>query len=105
MSSCFALVRPTGMSDHAAEDWLAVASAELAGYPVHLVSIGCDAARQECTHHSQIVPFVLKKIREMRPWSTLDELRFLPSQKAERIEYAPEVQGLIDHAVKALKNG
>lgn len=90
------------MNDQAAEDWLSVASAELTGYPLSLVKIGCDAARRECTHHSQIVPFVLKKIGEMRPWSTLDELRSLPSPKAERIEYAPEVQGMIDHAVKGL---
>src|SRR5690606_13394590 len=69
LSSCFALVRPTGMNDQAAEDWLSVASAELTGYPLSLVKIGCDAARRECTHHSQIVPFVLKKIGEMRPWS------------------------------------
>jgi len=93
------------MNDQAAEDWLSVASAELTGYPLSLVKIGCDAARRECTHHSQIVPFVLKKIGEMRPWSTLDELRALPSQKAERIEYEPEVQALIAHAAKGLKGG
>ena len=51
----------TDAVDSAAEDWLSVASAELAGYPVNLVRIGCDAARRECTHHSQIVPFVLTR--------------------------------------------
>lgn len=93
------------MDDSAASEWLTVAARQLVGFEPNLVSIACDAAQRECTHHSQIVPFVLKKIGEMRPWSTLDELRSLPSPKAERIEYAPEVQGMIDHAVKGLKSG
>lgn len=60
MSACLALVRPVGMTDQAATEWLAVAAAEVRDMPRSALEAGCREARQTCTHHGQIVPTILK---------------------------------------------
>ena len=73
LTGCLALVRPAGMPDAEANDWLAAAAKALAAFPVHDVAIGCLKAQRECTHYSQIVASVAKhcqaaKIPEPIKW-------------------------------------
>lgn len=59
ISSCLALVKPVGMSDDMATEWLAVAAGELLDLTRNALKAGCAHARRTCTHHAQIVPTVL----------------------------------------------
>lgn len=63
LTRALALVRPVGLSDDAASDWIAAAAAELQGLPEHRIVEGLAEARQSCSHHGQIVPTVLKAHR------------------------------------------
>lgn len=58
LSACLALVRPVGMGDDAAAEWLAVAAAQLADLSPDAIQLGCKRARAQCTHHAQIVPAI-----------------------------------------------
>lgn len=58
LSACFALVRPTGMSDSAADEWLAVAATDLTGYPYFILETACGIARRHVTHHAKLVPAI-----------------------------------------------
>ncbi|AIT81619.1 hypothetical protein JI59_18540 [Novosphingobium pentaromativorans US6-1] len=49
-------------------DWLEVAFEAVAHIPLHIFEAGCRAARQTCTHHSQIVPAIVKETREELAW-------------------------------------
>lgn len=66
LSACLALVRPSGMSDQAAEEWLTVAANDVLGFaeqrPTMFKEL-CTKARGDCTHHGQIIPFILKRSR------------------------------------------
>ena len=55
-----ALVRPIGMSDDMATDWLAAALFEVRDLADHQFRAGCRHARQTCTHHGQIIPAILQ---------------------------------------------
>lgn len=59
-----ALVRPIGMSDDMATDWLAAALVELGDMSDGAFYAGCRHARQTCTHHGQIIPAIAAKARE-----------------------------------------
>jgi hypothetical protein len=59
-----ALVRPIGMSDDMATDWLAAALVELRDMSDGAFHAGCRHARQTCTHHGQIIPAVMAGARE-----------------------------------------
>ena len=59
-----ALVRPIGMSDDMATDWLAAALVELRDMNDGAFYAGCRHARQTCTHHGQIIPAIAAKARE-----------------------------------------
>jgi hypothetical protein len=61
LSSCLALVRPVGMTEDEAEDWLSVAMGEMQGYPADVLAIGASEARRTATHHSQIVPTICRE--------------------------------------------
>ena len=61
-----ALVRPIGMSDDMATDWLAAALIELADFSDGAFAAGCRHARQTCTHHGQIIPAIAANARESR---------------------------------------
>lgn len=60
MTRCLALVRPVGMNDDMASDWLAAAAAEVAHLSDFAFREGCAKARRDCTHHGQIIPTLLK---------------------------------------------
>lgn len=97
LAASFSLVRPVGMGDDAAEEWLAVAATELVGYPSHLIEIACSTARQTCTHHAQIVPAIIAGLKETT-WNR----KLPPREQPKRIAPPPEIQGLIDHAVRRI---
>ena len=59
-----ALVRPIGMSDDMATDWLAAALVELSDMSDGAFYAGCRHARQTCTHHGQIIPAITANARE-----------------------------------------
>lgn len=59
LSSCLALVRPVGMIDRMAEEWLTVAAQEVSYIPVDILRNACADARRTCHHHGRIVPAVI----------------------------------------------
>jgi hypothetical protein len=65
LQRCFALVRPVGMTDSAARDWLAVAVAEVRNIPPATLQRACAEVRQTATHHGQIIPALVKAAQEV----------------------------------------
>lgn len=103
LSACLALVRPVSMTEDAAAEWLAVAASELAGYGKLMVEAGLSDARQNCTHHGQIVPHVIKWMQGSTPWRMGQPLaRKLPEQQRPRALASPEAQRVIGEATRAL---
>ncbi len=66
LQRCFALVRPVGMTDSAARDWLAAAAAELRTIPPATLARACSEARKTVTHHGQIIPAIVAASAEAR---------------------------------------
>lgn len=64
LTSCLALVRPVGLSDSNARDWLMVAAGEVSHIHADLLTDACAEARRTCTHHGQIVPKIIKETEE-----------------------------------------
>ncbi len=65
LQRCFALVRPVGMTDSAARDWLAAAVAEVRHIPPATLARACVEVRQTATHHGQIIPALVKAATEI----------------------------------------
>lgn len=61
LSSCLALVRPVGMGEAETAEWLGVAAGDVCHYPPSILDRACLEARRTCTHHSQIVPTIVKE--------------------------------------------
>jgi hypothetical protein len=57
---CLALVRPVGMSDDMASDWLTSALFEVRAMDERQFRAGCQHARATCTHHAQIIPAIMQ---------------------------------------------
>ena len=77
LSACLALVRPAGMTEDMATEWLAVAASTLTGLSEHELDKGFRKARLECSHHSQIVPTVMKANAEAIAYrKQMDALRW-----------------------------
>lgn len=103
LAGCLALVRPVGMSEEAAAEWLAVAATELAGYSRRLVTSSLAEARRRCTHHGQIVPFVINDMEENTPWRLGKPLpRHLPGPEVAEALPSTEIRGLIESANRSL---
>lgn len=64
MMRCLALVRPVGMGDDMASDWLAVALVEVRHLSDRAFLAGTAHARATCTHHGQIIPAIIGQARE-----------------------------------------
>lgn len=91
------------MSDDAAAEWIAVAAAEFDGYRLDQLAAALAAARHECTHHGQIVPFVFKYLEQFREWRNGGRNGPVPQRKhAQQQLPSPKVAGLIANAAKAL---
>ena len=103
LSRNFALVRPVTMSDDAAAEWIAVAAAEFDGYRTDQLAAALEAARRECTHHGQIVPFVFKYLEQFREWRNGGRNGQIPQRRPAPEQLPPpQVAGLIANAAKAL---
>lgn len=68
IAACFALVRPGGMSDNAAREWLTVAVGEVKHLPEQYLRAKCAEARQTCRFPSEIIPTILKGWREVEEY-------------------------------------
>lgn len=102
LAACLSLVRPVGMSEDAAAEWLAVAANELSGYRRGSVISALTEARKRCTHHGQIVAFVIKEMEDSTPWRLGKPLdRRLPGSATEALP-PPEIRGLIANASRSL---
>lgn len=104
LSACLALVRPVGMGQAEAEEWLAVAATTL-DLPEDVLADAALEARKTCTHHGQIVPAILKESEERMRWRRArrpkdDELVALPAPPPEPPTAADihELQAIIDKA-------
>lgn len=60
LSGCLTLLKPVGMTEDLATEWLAVAAMEVLHLERGVFLAGCARARQECSHHGQIIPTILK---------------------------------------------
>ena len=67
LTSCLALVRPVGMTENEAEDWLSVAMGVVMEYPAVTLRDAARQAQRSCTHHAQIVPTIAKFCDETAP--------------------------------------
>ena len=60
LGTCLLLVRPVGMSDDQAEEWLVIAARAVCHLPLDILKYACGEAQGVATHHGQIVPAILK---------------------------------------------
>ncbi len=67
LTSCLALVRPVGMTEAEAEDWLSVAVGAVIEYPAVHLREAARQAQKTCTHHAQIVPAIAKECEDRAP--------------------------------------
>lgn len=67
LTSCLALVRPVGMTEDEAEDWLSVALGVVAEYSATSLRLAARKAQKTCTHHAQIVPAIVKECEAFGP--------------------------------------
>lgn len=105
LSRNFALVRPVTMTDEAAGEWIAVAAAELDGYRADQLNAALAAARKECTHHAQIIPFVFKYLDQFRAYKNGGRNGDVPRKPTQAIlTPPPKIAGLIENASKALRH-
>lgn len=65
LQRCLALVRPVGMTDNAAKDWLAAAVAEVRHVPPATLARACAEVRKTATHHGQIIPAIIAASAEV----------------------------------------
>ncbi len=104
LSANFALVRPVTMSEDAAAEWLAVAATELNGYRRDQIEQALSAARRECTHHGQILPFVFKWLDEAANRYSFTGRKQIPRRPQYDLAAMPsEVSGLIADATKGMR--
>lgn len=104
------LVRPVGMNDEVASDWLASGLAEFRHLSDAAYLAGVRIARRTCTHHAQIVPTILEEGEKAQ--ATTASQRFLNEWDAAMIDYAndfkprliggSDVQQLISSTAKDL---
>lgn len=59
IASCLGLVRPVGMSDGMAEEWVRIAARDLGSFPDSTIAAACQKARMICNHHGKILPTVI----------------------------------------------
>lgn len=59
LSACLARVRPAGMSDDAATEWLTVCATDVGHLPASVLQQAAKEAGRTVTHHGQIIPAIL----------------------------------------------
>ncbi|MEO0033537.1 MAG: hypothetical protein RIS94_3295 [Pseudomonadota bacterium] len=80
LTGCLALVRPVGMSEEAAEEWISLATDEVQHVPADLLDEGCAMARRKCRHHGAIVPTIMDHAEER--WAARKRMRFALLERA-----------------------
>ena len=109
LARSLALVRPTGMSDDAAHEWLTAAAAEVRHLPKGVLERAAEKARRTCTHPAQIVPAILNssEVAEDRATEALTWDRAVhqqPRLEAPRWKPEPgETAAIIAEAAAKLK--
>ena len=104
LSACLTLVRPVGMADDAATEWLAVAAGEVINMRPSAFKAGCAEARQECRHHGHIIPTILNG-KTAQSWRNLGSSPFLPAPEktTAHISHDSRAQKLIETAAKGCR--
>lgn len=87
VASALALVRPVGMGEEAADEWIALAANELRDIPADLLEEAVVAVRRTCTHHGQIVPTVFAHVQDR--WDERKRLRFGHIERGPRRKADP----------------
>ena len=111
MNRALNLVRPVGMNDEMASDWLASALAEFHHLPDSAFMAGVRKARRTCNHHAQIVPTVLDEAEKVQARTVgavfMDDWHKAMADYANdfkpRIADQSETQKLITQAAQGLK--
>lgn len=108
LSGCLALVRPVGMNEDMASEWLTIAANEIHGYPRWLVKSALAAARRECDHYGKIVAFAIKHMEKNFPHYNpqqvhRDRQMVLDRQRAPQLEQSPAMKALIDATTANLR--
>lgn len=110
LSACLALVRPVGMGQAEAEEWLAVAATTVS-LPEDVLADAAMEARKTCTHHGQIVPAILRESEERMNWRRKarpreEEPVALPAPLAEppTADDLRELATIIDKAASAFRD-
>ena len=59
LQAMLARVRPVGMTDSAAREWLAVVATDVRHLPPRVLLAACDEAKRSVKFHSEIIPAIL----------------------------------------------
>lgn len=99
IASCLALVRPVGMSDGMAEEWVRIASRDLHAFPDRAIAAACQKARMICNHHGKILPTVIEECERITAEvARKREYDALPKERAgETAHVYPTLQELENH--------
>ena len=105
MVPCLALTSGIGMSSEDQRNWLNAAYKALDGIPIALLKRGATAAMGKADHPSKIVPAIMaeigeawqrrKRLSQGRPQPALPAPIETAEEKAERIEVAKLMEGLV----------
>ena len=101
LSACLALVRPVGMNDDAATEWLTVAMATVAAFAEQrpaLFRYACRQVRSQVSHHGQIVPKIMAN--SLFDWERKSGITELPvrAKPVQQIKPPEDVRRLIADA-------
>lgn len=100
LTSCLALVRPVGMTENEAEDWLSVAVGAVIEYPAIYLREAAWQAQKSCTHHAQIVPAMVKhcegNIPARDPFAWAAHPVALPAPEMPRLPPPKLTQQMVD---------
>lgn len=97
--ACLALVRPVGMSDGAAKEWVKIATGRVKELPAVRVVAACAGVQRECSHHARIVPMIFEQCQRMAADDAdLDRERSQPRlPPPERKAWYPTLEEIADN--------
>lgn len=103
LMACLSLVRPVTMDRDHVKEWLAVAMREVATMRPTAFKAGCAEARQQCSHHGQIVPTIING-KAASSWREIGSSPFLPKPHEAALQLSDnrEVQQLIESTANDL---
>ena len=108
LSRCLTAVRPVGMSDDAAHEWLVVAAADVRHLSLSTLRSACREARAKCDRHSQILAAILGSdaVKSESQFKALawDRDVHRPQLEAPRWKPKPgELEQIMQEAAEAVK--